>query len=102
MDLATTLGWIATILFTICYIPQIIKTHKTKTVEGLSFLLLFISFIANIVALWYSILIKQSPLQTKYVLALIFLGITIAIYLRVWRTQKQSLLSNQINKRSEE
>ncbi|MDP3710180.1 MAG: PQ-loop repeat-containing protein, partial [bacterium] len=73
MDLTSVLGWTATILFTICYVPQIIKNHKTKTVEGLSFLLLFISFIANIVALWYATLIRQLPLQTKYILALTFL-----------------------------
>ena len=32
MRLSETLGWIATIFFTVCYIPQIIKTSKTKTV----------------------------------------------------------------------
>ncbi|MDP3710148.1 MAG: PQ-loop domain-containing transporter, partial [bacterium] len=63
--------------------------HKTKTVEGLSFLLLFISFIANIVALWYATLIRQLPLQTKYILALTFLGITIATYIKVWRIQQK-------------
>jgi len=63
MSAADILGWTATMLFTVCYIPQIIKTYKTKTVEGLSFRLLFISVIANIVALWYAILIKQPPLQ---------------------------------------
>lgn len=83
MELSEILGWIATILFTVCYIPQIIKTSKTKTVEGLSFLLLFIQFIANIVALWYSFLITQTPLQVKYILGLIFLAICIALYMKV-------------------
>ncbi len=83
MNLALTLGWIATVLFTICYIPQIIKTYKTKTVEGLSFWLLAIQFIGNIVALWYATLINQPPLQTKYALALVFLIICLAVYIRV-------------------
>ncbi len=87
---AATLGWIATILFTICYIPQIIKTQKTKTVEGLSFSLLFIQFVANIIALWYATLIKQPPLQFKYTMALIFLAICIGVYIRVLRGQKTS------------
>ena len=56
------LGWLATFLFTVCFIPQIIKTLKTKTVEGLSFWLLFIQFVANIIALWYASLIAQPPL----------------------------------------
>jgi uncharacterized protein with PQ loop repeat len=84
MDLANVLGWTATILFSACYIPQIIKTYKTKSVEGLSFLLLFISFVANIVAFCYATLIIQRPLQVKYVLALLFLSATIGMYCRVY------------------
>ena len=78
------LGWTATILFTICYIPQMIKTYRTKTIDGLSFRLLLISFIANIVALCYATLIKQRPLQIKYTLAMVFLGGCIYLYLNVY------------------
>ena len=78
------LGWTATILFTICYIPQMIKTYRTKTIDGLSFRLLLISFIANIVALCYATLIKQRPLQIKYTLAMVFLGGCIYLYLKVY------------------
>jgi uncharacterized protein with PQ loop repeat len=74
LQLVDILGWTATTLFTICYIPQMIKTYKTKTIDGLSFRLLFISFVANIVALCYATLIKQRPLQVKYILAMVFLG----------------------------
>ena len=91
MELAPILGWIATFLFTICYIPQIIKTAKTQTVDGLSFLLLFIQFVGNIVALWYATLISQKPLQVKYVLALVFLAICIGLYLQVRNRQKKSV-----------
>ena len=83
MDLTEILGWVATTLFTVCYIPQIIKTSQTKTVDGLSFWLLLISFVANIVALCYATLIKQPPLQIKYILALVFLGVCIYLYLKV-------------------
>lgn len=80
--LANILGWIATTLFTICYIPQIIKTIKEKTTKGLSFWLLGIQFIANIIALIYATLIHQAPLQIKYILALLFLLLCILIYFR--------------------
>lgn len=83
------LGWTATILFTICYIPQIIKTYRTKTIDGLSFRLLLISFIANIVALCYATLIKQKPLQIKYILAMVFVGICIYLYLKVYFQNKK-------------
>ena len=85
MTFAAILGWTATFLFTVCFIPQIVKTLKTKTVEGLSFWLLFIQFIANIVALWYATLISQPPLQIKYILALVFLAICIAVYIKILR-----------------
>jgi len=84
------LGWIATTLFTICYIPQMIKTHRTKTIDGLSFRLLLISFIANIVALCYATLIKQPPLQIKYALAMVFLSGCIYLYLKVYFQKKQA------------
>lgn len=89
MDLASILGWTATILFSICYIPQIIKTYRTGIVDGLSFRLLFISLLANIIALWYATLIKQPPLQIKYVLALFFLGICIYLYLKIFFKKDQ-------------
>ncbi len=89
MELSAILGWTATILFTLCYIPQILKTHKTKTVEGLSFLLLFISFVANIVALVYASIIHQVPLQVKYSFALLFLSATIILYLKIWHRERK-------------
>ena len=82
--MANILGWIATGLFTICFIPQIIKTIRAKTVEGLSILFLLISFVANIIALIYATLIHQSPLQIKYILAIILEGICIGLYLKTY------------------
>lgn len=89
MDFSNTLGWTATILFTVCYVPQIIKTIKTNSIEGLSFLLLFISFVANIIAFVYAVLIHQRPLQVKYTLAMIFLAITIGAYIKVHLKSKK-------------
>jgi len=86
MTLAAILGWTATFLFVICYIPQIIKTLKTKTVEGVSLSLFVIQFVANIIALWYATLIEQPPLQIKYILSIVFVGICIAAYIQVIRT----------------
>jgi len=88
--LANVLGWIATVLFSICFVPQILKTYRTKTIDGLSFRLLFISLVANVVALIYAILIKQPPLYVKYVLAIICLVICIVLYLKIYFKNKQS------------
>lgn len=88
MSISELLGWVATFLFSVCYIPQIIKTAKTKKVEGLSFLLLLISFIANIIALIYATLINQPPLQFKYLSALFFLIVCIVLYIRAVKDAK--------------
>lgn len=85
MEFAQWLGWTATTLFTACYIPQIIKTRKTGTIEGLSFLLLGISFVANIVAFCYATLISQRPLQVKYTLALLVLSFALYEYYKVFK-----------------
>ncbi len=87
MEFSQILGYTATFLFTICYIPQIIKTYQAKSVEGLSFWLLFLQFIGNIIALWYATLIAQAPLQLKYVLALVFLTVCLLLYISVRRNK---------------
>lgn len=48
-------GWIYTLCFAICYIPQIIKSIKTKSVNDVSISLFILSFIGYICALVYTI-----------------------------------------------
>jgi MtN3 and saliva related transmembrane protein len=87
--LAQSLGWTATFLFTICYLPQIIKTIRTKTVDGLSIWLFRIQFVANIVALCYATLIDQRPLQIKYTLALILLAVVLVVLARFGKNKAE-------------
>jgi len=56
------LGWIATFLFSVMLIPQIIKTIKSKDTKGVSLLLFIIYLIANVIALIYAVMIAQPPL----------------------------------------
>ncbi|OIO42077.1 hypothetical protein AUJ62_01485 [Candidatus Pacearchaeota archaeon CG1_02_32_21] len=80
MKLAQILGWIATILFSVMIIPQMIKTIKSKDTKGVS-LLLFVSYlIANIIAITYASLIMQYPLIIKYAIAIITTIIYIGIF----------------------
>ncbi len=71
MEVAQILGWIATVLFSIMIIPQMIKTIKSKDTNGVSLLLFIIFLIANIIALTYAIMISQPPLIIKYGIAII-------------------------------
>jgi MtN3 and saliva related transmembrane protein len=84
MKLITFLGWTQTILFSIVLIPQIIKTWKIKKVDEISILVFILSLIANIIALWYAILITQPPLIFKYITGgiLCFIYIVVFYYYR--------------------
>lgn len=81
------LGWIATVLFIVCYIPQIARLKKDNK---LSIWLLIISLVANIVALIYSILIHQPPLLVKYALTIVVIIISLYYY----DSSNQSLVKN--------
>ncbi|PIN75420.1 hypothetical protein COV17_03945 [Candidatus Woesearchaeota archaeon CG10_big_fil_rev_8_21_14_0_10_36_11] len=85
MDTTQLLGWIATFLFSVMLIPQIIKTIKLKDTKGVS-LLLFISYLAaNIIALIYAYMIHQPPLIFKYLLGIITAEIYIIIFLTYYK-----------------
>ena len=80
MDIAQIMGWIATFLFSIMIIPQMIKTIKSKDTSGVSLFLFIIFLIANTIALTYAILISQPPLIIKYTIAIITTITYIAIF----------------------
>jgi len=71
METSQILGWIATFLFSIMIIPQMIKTIRSRDTRGVSLMLFIIFLIANIIALTYAMLINQSPLIIKYVIAIV-------------------------------
>lgn len=93
MELAQILGWIATFLFTIMIIPQMIKTIKSKDTRGVSLLLFIIFLIANLIALIYAILIYQPPLILKYVLAILTTVAYITIFCVYYFREKRKRLS---------
>ena len=88
--LSSILGWIATIIFSIMLIPQLIVTIKTKTVKGTSSSLFYLYFIGNIIALVYAFLIKQPPLFFKYSIALILSGYYLIIYEKIRKIENDS------------
>lgn len=86
------LGWLATFLFSVMYIPQIYKTFKSKSINDVSLSMFSINFFANIVALIYALKIGQKPLQIKYILALFFIVIYLYFYFSV-------LIKNHLRKK---
>jgi len=92
VELAQILGWIATFLFSIMIVPQMIKTIKEKNVNGVSLFLFIIYLIANIFALIYAYLILQPPLIFKYVVAIGTTLVYLILFSYYYKIQKK--LSN--------
>jgi len=59
-------GWIGTVLFMLCYIPQIAKTYKTKVVTDVSLGMWTIQWIAYTSCLIYAVTIQKTPLIVGY------------------------------------
>ena len=93
MNLAQVLGWIATFLFSIMIIPQMIKTIKTKDTSGVSLFLFVIFLIANIIALTYAIMISQPPLIIKYAIAIITTIAYLVIFLFYFTRNKKKKIN---------
>lgn len=83
MELSQSLGYIATFLFSVMYIPQVYQTLKSKSIVDVSAPMFIIGFVANIVALTYATMIQQRPLQIKYIIALVVIGIYLVIYYKI-------------------
>lgn len=84
------LGWLATFLFTACFVPQMIRTWRSKTVDGLSFFFLLLQLLGNLVAIAYALMIGQSPLVAKYAMALGCLTVCLVLYGAVRRSNAPS------------
>jgi MtN3 and saliva related transmembrane protein len=61
-------------------IPQMIKTIRSKDTSGVSLLLFIIYLIANIIALVYALMISQTPLIIKYIIAIFTTVVYIGLY----------------------
>lgn len=74
MDIASIIGSVAGMLTTIAFLPQVLKTYKSKTAKDLS-LSMFLIFIAG-VCLWlvYGIIRQDLPIVLANCATLILSG----------------------------
>lgn len=61
MDIANIIGYIAAIFLSVLFIPQVIKTYKSKDVKGLSLIFLILEVITSVLFIIYGFLIKAIP-----------------------------------------
>jgi len=79
MNIVNILGFIAAILTTCSFIPQLLKIIKTKSVKDISFEM-FAMFLAGVTCwFFYGLLIKSPPVIIANFISII-MNITILIY----------------------
>lgn len=73
-------GWIGTILFTSCYIPQIYRTYQTHEVKDVSLTMWIIQLAAYTSCLVYAFTLKAQPLIMGYSLGWLFTAWWLELY----------------------
>ena len=82
MSVATILGYFAGFLTTVSFVPQVLKTWKTKSVGDLSLGMFLVFFVG--VACWmvYGMLLNESPLIIANFVTLILAGAILVMKLK--------------------
>ncbi|MEM6838794.1 MAG: SemiSWEET transporter [Cyanobacteria bacterium P01_C01_bin.120] len=82
MDLTTTLGIVAGTLTTFAYFPQVLKTWRSRSADGMSWSMLIILCIG--IALWlvYGVYAHDMPLIMANLLTLVFSSAILAVKIR--------------------
>lgn len=89
MELTDVVGDVAGTLTTLSFLPQVIKTWRTRSTADIS-LTMFLMFCAG-VALWlvYGVLLDSVPLIVSNIVTLFLAGIILALKLRsVWQERR--------------
>jgi len=83
-DLITEIiGWIGAGLLSLCGVPQLIKTYKTKTTKGLSFGMLLCWLLGEIFMVTYIILTAfEWPLLVNFSTNILIVALTVILYIR--------------------
>ncbi len=90
-------GWMGSILFAICALPQVIHTFKTKKVDDLNEFFIWLWFLGEVFTLWYIIIdditnqVYHVPLYFNYTFNLIMLFYL--IYAKYSYNSKPTLLA---------
>jgi uncharacterized protein with PQ loop repeat len=73
----TILGWIGSLFFAICGVPQAYMSYKNKNSDGMSWLFLIFWSLGNIFTFAYVILTEQIPLIANYMFNFLILLVII-------------------------
>ncbi len=82
IDYITTLGLVAGVLTMIAYLPQLIKTWKSKSADDLSWSMLIILCTGIVLWLVYGIYIHNLPVIAANVVTFVFATIILVLKIR--------------------
>jgi MtN3 and saliva related transmembrane protein len=78
----TTLGLAAGLLTTIAYLPQVIKTWKSKSAQDLSWSMLIVLCIGIVLWLVYGFSVQDVPVIAANILTLLLVSIILVLKIR--------------------
>ncbi|NJN57795.1 MAG: SemiSWEET transporter [Leptolyngbyaceae cyanobacterium SL_5_9] len=90
-DFTTVLGLVAGALTTIAYLPQLIKTWKSKSAEDLSWSMLITLCIGIVLWLIYGTYVHDLPVILANVVTLMLSSIILVLKLRYSRLKKTTV-----------
>jgi MtN3 and saliva related transmembrane protein len=85
------IGGIGASLTTLAYLPQAIKTLKTKDTKSISLAMFVMMNIGNAFWLAYGLLLKQNPIIWANLITLLFAGYILFIKIRNVVVNKESM-----------
>lgn len=98
MQHSDIIAYIAAFLTTVGYLPQAIKTIKTRDTKALSFWMYFLSFIGVIFWLIFGIMIGNYPIIIKNILIIILSGIILFIKTKHILENKEDIKKSKLVK----
>lgn len=81
-EFVTTLGLVAGVLTTLAYLPQLIKTWKSRSAADLSWSMLIILCTGIVLWLIYGFYIQDLPIIAANIVTLIFASIILLLKIR--------------------
>jgi MtN3 and saliva related transmembrane protein len=105
MDLTTSFGLVAGTLTTLAYFPQVVKTWRAKSADGMSWSMLVILWVGISLWLVYGLYSHDAPVIAANVVTLLFASLILAMKVRyeamprlqtrnaAWVTPQQAVLS---------
>lgn len=81
------LGYVAALFATGAFIPQVVKTWRTRSAEDLSFLMLFLHIAGMVLWLTYGVMLGSAPIVAANAVAIL---LDVALIILKWRSPSAS------------